>query len=244
MRSDIAGVRLERRLNRRFWITHALLPALFATLGLLWIYSANIDLRIAHAQFYSVAHRAWLGEHAWWATLVHEGGRALVVAVALSALLVFFGTQLFPSLLPLARDAAFIATAVALSTAVIALLKLITNVDCPWDLTEFGGAHLYASPFGHRDPGMPRAECFPASHSGAGFALMCFYFVLRERAPRAASIALAGALLTGALFAYAQEARGAHFLSHDFTSLFLVWYVQLALYVSFKRRPPETATAS
>ena len=47
--------------------------------------------------------------------------------------------------------------------------------------------------------------------------MLCFYFVC---ATVAASVrwALASAVIVGVLFAFAQEARGAHFLSHDVTA--------------------------
>ena len=38
------------------------------------------------------------------------------------------------------------------------------------------------------------------------------------------------ALLVGSAFALCQEARGAHFLSHDVCSAFIVWFVALATY--------------
>jgi membrane-associated PAP2 superfamily phosphatase len=46
-------------------------------------------------------------------------------------------------------------------------------------------------------------------------------------------VALAAGLAVGVLFAFGQEARGAHFLSHDLTSAILVWYVQLGLYLRY-----------
>jgi membrane-associated PAP2 superfamily phosphatase len=50
-------------------------------------------------------------------------------------------------------------------------------------------------------------------------------------------MALAGGLLIGTVFALGQQARGAHFLSHDLTSAAIVWYVLLGLYlVMFARR--------
>jgi membrane-associated PAP2 superfamily phosphatase len=109
-------------------------------------------------------------------------------------------------------------------------LKSVTNVDCPWDLERYGGSRPYVSLFGDRPDELPRARCFPGAHSSSGFALMCFYFLFRDSRRRAAQVALAGGLLAGAVFAFGQQARGAHFLSHDLTSAVLVWYVLLALY--------------
>lgn len=217
-------------MSRRFWIGHAVLPAVAVVPCLFWIRATGADFRLAHSLFYDAATHAWLGTGAWWAELVHEGGRALVASVGIGALFVSIAGRFVQRGSAVRRDAVFVVAAIALSTGIVGLLKQVTDVDCPWDLTDFGGTHAFVGLFGHRPPALSRSECFPGAHSAAGFSLVCFYFVLRDTQPRAAMAALIAALLTGGLFAYAQEARGAHFLSHDLTSVVVVWYVQLALY--------------
>lgn len=229
-------------MTRRFWVLHAALPAFGFLLLFVWIYATAADARVAHSLFYDAAVGRWLGAGVWWAEWVHQGGRELVIVVAVGALLVAMAARVFPPCSRLQRDALFVALAIGLSTGVVGLLKQITNVDCPSDLLEFGGPHAFVSLFGHRPAGLPRVECFPGAHSAAGFSLICFYFVLIDKDPRAARIALVGALLTGCLFAFAQEARGAHFASHDLTSAAIVWYLQLALYTLF--RVPATGRLS
>jgi hypothetical protein len=56
------------------------------------------------------------------------------------------------------------------------------------------------------------------------------YFLFRGSSPRRARLALAGGAGVGLLFAFGQEARGAHFISHDLASAALVWAIQLRLY--------------
>ena len=79
---------------------------------------------------------------------------------------------------------------------------------------------------------LPRGHCFPAAHASSGYALVAFYFALRERHAAWARCALLIGLATGLLFGIAQQARGAHFLSHDVWSAFLVWMTTLTLYTS------------
>jgi membrane-associated PAP2 superfamily phosphatase len=71
---------------------------------------------------------------------------------------------------------------------------------------------------------------------------VCFYFLLRDRSRRVARWALASAIAIGVAFSIGQEARGAHFLSHDLTSAAIVWFVQLALYArlleNFRKHVP------
>ena len=116
-----------------------------------------------------------------------------------------------------------------LATTLVGALKAVTNVDCPWDLSEFGGVRPYVGLLEDRPDWLPRAKCFPGAHSASGFALMSFYFAWFKTPGRAKFIGLAGGLTTGLLFAFGQEARGAHFLSHDLVSGLLVWVVLLVL---------------
>jgi membrane-associated PAP2 superfamily phosphatase len=240
-------------MTHRFRTTHVALPALGFVLAFAYIQFANIDFRLATAQFYDAATRTWVGGHTWWAEhLIHNGGRNLVRAVAAGALVVFVASWRVPRLRTWRLESGYVVLAIALGTGIVGLLKQVTNVDCPWDLTDFGGTHAFVSLLGQRPAGAAHVACFPGAHSSSGFALMCFYFVLRDRDPRAAVAALAGGILTGATFAFGQEARGAHFLSHDLASAAFVWYAQLAAYtlmlapkrLAFERHPVPSASRS
>jgi len=128
------------------------------------------------------------------------------------------------------------------ATLLVGGLKVLTNVDCPWDLAGFGGHNPYIALFADRPNALPRAECFPGAHASSGFALMCFYFAFRDRSRRVARWMLAAAIVIGIAFSIGQEARGAHFLSHDLTSAAIVWFVQLALYVKLLRPRADRVT--
>ncbi|MNV84902.1 hypothetical protein D3C71_1788110 [compost metagenome] len=45
----------------------------------------------------------------------------------------------------------------------------------------------------------------------------------------------------GLLFGFAQQLRGAHFLSHDVWTLAISWFVALALYLAMARREAPMA---
>jgi membrane-associated PAP2 superfamily phosphatase len=194
--------------------------------GAVLIVTLDLDRRITHAWFYDFVHGTWLGEGsgAWWARdLLHSAGRWLVRLVAFAALIAWVATRF-------RRRAAFAFLAILLATGVVGGLKTVTNVDCPWDLEEFNGDRPYVGLFADRPAGLPHARCFPGAHASSGFALMFGYFLLRDSSRRWARWALAGGLLVGLLFSLGQEARGAHFVSHDLTSAAVVWFVQLVLY--------------
>jgi membrane-associated PAP2 superfamily phosphatase len=93
--------------------------------------------------------------------------------------------------------------------------------------------HLFAA----RPTELREAQCFPAAHASSGYALMALYFVAYERGPKLARLGLAAGLVLGLVFGIAQQARGAHFVSHDLWSAFLAWIISLTLYVfAFRAR--------
>ncbi|HET8699269.1 MAG TPA: phosphatase PAP2 family protein [Gammaproteobacteria bacterium] len=221
------------------------MPAAFFALTFAGIALAQADFRLANAFFYDGPAHAWIGAHAWWANaLIHKGGRDLVASIAVTALLVYLASFGWPRWRQARGGAGYVVIAIALGTGLVGLLKQVTHMDCPWSLTNFGGTHAFVGLFAFRPSGAAHAACFPGAHSSAGFALMCFYFVFRERAPRAARAFLAAGALLGCVFAFGQEARGAHFLSHDVASAAVVWFAQLAAYAFWMRRtaaPPRAA---
>jgi membrane-associated PAP2 superfamily phosphatase len=131
----------------------------------------------------------------------------------------------------LRRPASYVAIAIILSTGLVGLLKSRTNVDCPSDLAGFGGTRPLVGLLEDRPDDLPHAACFPAAHSSSGFALVAFFFLWRERNQRLARAGLALGLVTGMVFGIVQQSRGAHFISHDVWSVFLVWTISLTVYV-------------
>jgi membrane-associated PAP2 superfamily phosphatase len=116
-----------------------------------------------------------------------------------------------------------LALTTVLSLLVVSMLKYASMTSCPWDLAEFGGVAQYASHWalGVIDGG--GGKCFPAGHASAGFAFIGGYFALRHRQPRAARLWLAGALVAGLVLGWAQQIRGAHFLSHTLWTGWICW---------------------
>lgn len=236
-------------MNRSLLRSHLWFPllAFLAAFGLLEI--LVLDPVIARAWSFDPLTLQWrgAGSGAWWARgVLHTGGRWLVRGIAAAALLAWLSSFVFARARAIRLPAGFVALAIVLCVTLVGGLKTLTNVDCPWDLIGFGGHQPYVLLFADRPDYLPSARCFPGAHSSAGFALVCFYFVLRDPHPRAARWALGIALATGIAFSIGQEARGAHFLSHDLTSAALVWFMQLALYrwLLWPRTPPPAARAA
>jgi len=243
LRLPVVG-RIEREAplygSPAFWPLHAWWPLLAFVIAFAVLEIFSLDRVLAWEWYFNVQTAQWLGSGTgeWWARgLLHTGGRWVVRGVAAAALGLWALSFAVARLREWRRAAGFILLAMVLATLLVGGLKAVTNVDCPWDLAGYGGHNPYVALFADRPDALPRAQCFPGAHASSGFALMCFYFVFRDRSRRAARWALAGAIAVGVAFSIGQEARGAHFLSHDLASAAIVWFVQLALYAWYRRRP-------
>lgn len=212
-------------------LTQVLLPGIaFVAIAALFALT-DLDRTIARAWAFDATLGAFPARGAWWSTnLLHDGGRHWVWAIWFATIGTYAASFFAVDWRVYRRPALFAFAAMALATLAVNLFKALSNVDCPWDLIDFGGALPYVRFFADRPNELPSAACFPGSHSSSGFALVAFYFALKERWRVASRVALLSALAVGVVFAFGQEARGAHFLSHDLWSAFIVWFVELGLY--------------
>ena len=197
-----------------------------------------LDVTIARAIFFDAANAQWIGAGSWTVNeLLHTGGRWAIRVLLALVLAFWIATWVERDWRELRRPAAFFMIAALLSIGVVGLLKTLTNVDCPWDLAAFGGRFPYVELFADRPDALRVGRCFPAAHASSGYALLALYFTFRERHAGLAKLGLALGLLTGLTFGLAQQARGAHFVSHDLWSAFLVWTVTLSVYTfAFRAR--------
>jgi membrane-associated PAP2 superfamily phosphatase len=127
--------------------------------------------------------------------------------------------------------------ALLVGTMTVSSLKLIFDVDCPWDLLQYGGEKPFMSLFAYKAEFLPSSGCFPAAHASAGFTLISTYFYMRLFNPQYTNIALGLTLFIGFGFGLAQQFRGAHFLSHDITSLIVCILVNHIIFaIAFKNK--------
>ncbi len=213
-----------------FWWRYVRLPLVLLVVGVALIAATSLDTVLARALFFDGTR--WIGAQSWWTNeLLHEGGRWAMRLVGVAALFLWGISAFVKRYAGLRRPAGFVAVAIILSTGLVGLLKSQTNVDCPSDLAGFGGTRPLVGLLEDRPDDLPHAACFPAAHSSSGFALVAFYFLWRERNRRLARAGLALGLVTGMVFGIVQQSRGAHFISHDVWSAFLVWTISLTVYV-------------
>jgi membrane-associated PAP2 superfamily phosphatase len=222
----------------QLWWRHVRWPLWLFIVAALLFAMTHIDVTIASTAFFDATSSQWLGADSWWINdVVHTGGRWAVRLVVILAFALWVATFIEPSLRGLRRPAAYLSIAIVATVGSVGLLKTLTNVDCPWDLQAFGGDFPYVNLFATRPVDLRHAQCFPAAHASSGYSLMAFYFVAYERNRKLALVGLAVGLLLGLVFGIAQQARGAHFASHDLWSAFLAWIMSLTLYAfAFRAR--------
>lgn len=196
-----------------------LVAALGLALLLAWD-STPLDLLLVRA-WGSAEGFAWR-EHWFTAGLLHQGGRVLAWGVA-AVLLVNVKWPLWAKQTKRERMGWLLATLACV--LLIPLLKRGSLTSCPWDLAEFGGIAHYVS---HWHIGLPDGgpgRCFPSGHASSAFAFLSGFFALRRAYPRAARAWLLAVLVIGALFGWAQMARGAHYASHTMWTAWICWAV-------------------
>ncbi len=125
---------------------------------------------------------------------------------------------------------------VVLTTASIGILKSQSAHACPWDMTiptHNGILWDFSATAGH---------CFPGGHASSGFALMAGYFVYRISNRKRAYFLLIGAVILGLAMGWAQMMRGAHFLSHNLWTGWIIWCINVIGYTLFSHKLPIEKT--
>lgn len=176
--------------------------------------------------------------------VMHEGMRTLATTalsgIALALLWDFFSPRawLAHSRAPLR---VFLLCAVVFIGG-IAALKSLTTPACPWDLAMFGGDRAqvnYSDIFNLKMYG--QGHCFPAGHSTSGYVWLSLAFLFCQSAGTFRRTAFF-LLPIGISLSAAQVIRGAHFLSHELTTLgvgLLVFSALPRLFVSHFKTQPE-----
>lgn len=124
-----------------------------------------------------------------------------------------------------------------LTPVVLSALKKWTNQACPWSLSDFGGTLPYVHLFDPRPWGARTQACWPAGHAAVGLSMLVVSFVggwpralwrdeVTLAAPRSpwlsAGAFAAYAVVLSMVLGFSQVMRGAHFISHQVWSLWIV----------------------
>ncbi|WP_049630858.1 phosphatase PAP2 family protein [Cellvibrio sp. pealriver] len=185
---------------------------------------------------YSLQGHNWAWKNAWLLeNVIHKGGRALSLLMALLLLIVALASFAVSVFSPFKKTLIFLFIATASGSVLVSLLKSSLAVSCPWEFHRYGGDLVYASLI--EQLLLRNGDgCFPAGHASAGYAWVSGYFVGFFYQARWRWWVLFSAITAGALFGFAQQLRGAHFISHDLWSLAVCWFVSLWVYVLFFKK--------
>ena len=167
--------------------------------------------------------------------LLHRAGRYFVILIYLGLIYKLLSKFIMGNDSTGAYHLSVLLLTIALSVIIVAALKRVLDVDCPWDLLRYGGSKHYFPFFNHPLDYLPSGHCFPASHASVGFSWLAlfFYFKVSKKpsaSKKTAFMALGSAILLGIVFGGAQQLRGAHFLSHDVASLIICLVTAISVY--------------
>ena len=179
---------------------------------------------------------AWFGgpagfplkEHWLFTEVLHEGARAASWLFLLAlCVMVWWPAGAFRRI-DIQRRLQVVVTTL-LAVLAVSGLKSFSRTSCPWDLAAFGRVAQHISHWAWATSDGGPGRCFPAGHASAGFGFLGGYFAFAERSPRLAKAWLAAALLAGLLLGIAQQARGAHFMSHTLWTAWICWCIALGV---------------
>lgn len=231
--SSTATRPVSRPLN--FWVCLGV-PAIAAII-LVLLELTSLDMNLANL-FYDPVAGDFIGRHSYFLeNILHNKAKDVVIAFSLIAVIVFICSFFAEKLKPYKRELGCLVLSLGLATSFVTPVKVVTSVQCPWSLEQFGGHETYSellSPRPHTDkPG----RCWPGGHAATGFTLFALFFVLRDRRPRLARMAFVFAFTLGTVFSIGRMMQGAHFFSHNVWTAVFCWLICLGSYYYVLYRP-------
>lgn len=218
----------QHLLSFNSWLhRHLLLPLITGLLLLIVLHLTQVDLILAQWLFHQEGNApGWSLRHNYFLEhILHNGGRHVVTLLSLTLLVTLALSFFKPSLKPWRKDLLLLLANVAISILLVRFGKEYTNVSCPWDVIQFGGSKPWIPFPNSLFSSMDLGQCFPGGHSSGAFAWVALYYFALPHMPARRFKFLSFAIILGSAFAICQELRGAHFLTHDLTSLLLCWVV-------------------
>ena len=184
--------------------------------------------------FFDASSSSWPYRGHWFFEQVtHEGGRYFNIFAAGIWLMGFVATFLHPPSRKYRKPMLYFLVAAAAGPAIVGIFKQTTHIYTPWDIIPFSGSLPYIRLFDPLPEGLPVGEAFPAGHASGGYAFFSLYFFLHQLGTPLKKYGFAAGLLLGGVYGFGQQARGAHFPSHDLFSMVICWYSAFFIYFLF-----------
>ena len=198
----------------------------------------NWDHSIANFWF-ELEGNAWtLKEHWLTQTLIHKWGHHVSIFIYLVVIVLYLVSMKSPKLKPYNFGLKYLVISLPVATLSISALKLVISVDCPWHIVDFGGVRNYE--FWYKSLFYSTQEnishCFPSGHASSAYTYFALYFFCKYYFKNYAKLTLITVILVGLVFGFAQQLRGAHYVSHDLTAALLCWLISLAIWKFMSRK--------
>jgi membrane-associated PAP2 superfamily phosphatase len=226
------------RLTDNFHLKNLLVLPLTGGL-LIWLsHTGIIDFRLTQLFFDASTSQFPFRESLLLTRLGHDGLKWLVVGFWLTSLSAALLSVRMDYLRTLRAPLFWLILMLPISSLSVAALKAASSHSCPWDLALYGGGAQWFSLLGPQSANPGPGHCWPGGHAAGGFALISGYFAFRDHHPGWSRCLLVAGLLLGSVMSLVQVIRGAHFLSHNLWSLWIVWAVCSIAYF-LRQKAPE-----
>ncbi len=209
-------------LSMMLLITAVLLPFFVPVAGAL-------DMQLIQPWYDATGH-FFLRDNWYLETLNHEIVKKIIIAALIGFLGLWLASFKWSQFRANRLSYGYLFWVAILSSSVVGLWKSQSDHACPWNMLHSqGGGYVW-------DLHMLAGHCFPGGHASTGFALITGYFAFRLNQPKRAYFYLFAGLILGMGMGWAQMMRGAHFLSHNLWTLWVVLAVNTVCYFMFYRR--------
>ncbi len=216
-----------------FLAFHFLAPLIFLLGFIFALEYSGADIGFGR-QFYNEQLVTWpLRGHWLTETGIYKGGRLLFVVALVVISLLLLSSWFYKAVKPYRKELLYMIIAIVTGPVIITILKDITHIYCPWDITIFGGVQPYIRIIDPVPLLLDVGHCFPSANAGFGYSFVSLYFFLLATKPQYKFYGLFVGLGLGLLFGVAQQMRGEHLLSHDVMSLLICWVSSLFWFVVF-----------
>ena len=223
----------SRPLN--FWLCLGM-PAVAAAI-LVLLELTDLDMNLAKL-FYDPVAGDFIGRHSYFLEdILHDRAKEGVIVFSLLAVLGFIGSFFSQRLKPFKRELGCLVLSLGLATSFVTPVKVVTAVQCPWSLEQFGGHETYSELLSPRPATDKPGRCWPGGHAATGFTLFALFFALRDRRPKLARRAFIFAFALGMVFSVSRMMQGAHFFSHNVWTAIFCWLICLGSYYYILYRP-------
>jgi membrane-associated PAP2 superfamily phosphatase len=214
---------------QRFSLSQALILLIsFLLLQTFFPVAGQLDLSLI--QPWTGLHGEFPWRYNWFLeTLNHRYIKNLIICCDVFFLGLWLASFKVESLAPQRWQYAYLFFLIIFSSSMIGILKSQSGHACPWNMTDptaTGFLWNFSLRHGH---------CFPGGHAATGFSLMAGFFAFRQSQPKRAYFYLLAGLILGFAMGWAQMMRGAHFLSHNLWTAWVIWSCNVCLYPMFNK---------